>query len=33
VLAWLTDPFQDAFMRRALAEVLVLGLVTGPLGA
>jgi ABC-type Mn2+/Zn2+ transport system permease subunit len=33
VLGWLTDPFQDAFMRRALAEVLVLGLACGPLGA
>ena len=33
MIGWLTDPFQDAFMRRALAEVLVLGLVSGPLGA
>jgi ABC-type Mn2+/Zn2+ transport system permease subunit len=30
--AWLTDPFQDAFTRRALAEVLVLALACGPLG-
>jgi len=30
---WLTEPFQDAFMRRALAEVVVLGLACGPLGA
>ncbi len=30
---WLTDPFQAAFMQRALAEVLVLGLACGPLGA
>jgi len=29
---WLTDPFQNAFTRRALAEVLVLGLACGPLG-
>jgi ABC-type Mn2+/Zn2+ transport system permease subunit len=29
---WLTDPFQPAFMQRALAEVLVLGLASGPLG-
>ena len=33
MLGWLTDPFQDAFMQRALAEVLVLGLACGPLGA
>jgi ABC-type Mn2+/Zn2+ transport system permease subunit len=33
MLDWLTDPFQAAFMRRALAEVLVLGLACGPLGA
>ncbi len=30
---WLTDPFQADFMRRALAEVLVLGVACGPLGA
>jgi ABC-type Mn2+/Zn2+ transport system permease subunit len=30
---WLLDPFRDAFMQRALAEVLVLGLACGPLGA
>ena len=30
---WLTDPFEAEFMRRALAEVLVLGLACGPLGA
>ena len=33
MLDWLTDPFQAAFMQRALAEVLVLGLACGPLGA
>jgi manganese/iron transport system permease protein len=32
-ISWLTDPFQDAFMRRALIEVLVMGMVTGALGA
>lgn len=30
---WLTDPFEAAFMQRALAEVVVLGLACGPLGA
>jgi ABC-type Mn2+/Zn2+ transport system permease subunit len=30
---WLTDPFQADFMRRALVEVLVLGVACGPLGA
>jgi ABC-type Mn2+/Zn2+ transport system permease subunit len=30
---WLTDPFEAAFMQRALAEVLVLGVACGPLGA
>ncbi len=32
-MGWLTDPFQAEFMRRALAEVLVLGVACGPLGA
>lgn len=32
MVAWLTDPFRDALMQRALAEVLVLGLACGPLG-
>src|SRR5215218_10583077 len=33
MLDWLTDPFQADFTRRALAEVLVLGVACGPLGA
>jgi ABC-type Mn2+/Zn2+ transport system permease subunit len=32
MLAWLTDPFQNGFTQRALAEVLVLSLACGPLG-
>lgn len=32
MLSWLTDPFQAEFMRRALAEVLVLSLACGPIG-
>jgi ABC-type Mn2+/Zn2+ transport system permease subunit len=32
-MGWLADPFRDAFMQRALAEVVVLGLACGPLGA
>ena len=32
MLAWLVHPFDDALMRRALAEVLVLSLACGPLG-
>ena len=32
MIAWLTDPFQQAFTQRALAEVLVLALACGPLG-
>jgi ABC-type Mn2+/Zn2+ transport system permease subunit len=30
--AWLVQPFDDALMRRALVEVLVLSLACGPLG-
>jgi ABC-type Mn2+/Zn2+ transport system permease subunit len=32
MLGWLLHPFEDALMRRALAEVLVLALACGPLG-
>src|SRR3954447_4976449 len=32
-MGWLTDPFQDAFMRCALVEVVILALACGPLGA
>lgn len=32
MLGWLTDPFGDAIMRRALVEVLVLAAACGPLG-
>jgi ABC-type Mn2+/Zn2+ transport system permease subunit len=32
MIAWLVHPFDDALMRRALAEVLVLSLACGPLG-
>jgi ABC-type Mn2+/Zn2+ transport system permease subunit len=32
-MGWLVDPFRDAFMQRALIEVVVLGLACGPLGA
>ena len=31
-MSWLTDPFQQTFAQRALAEVLVLALALGPLG-
>jgi len=33
LLHWLGDPFRDPFMRRALIEALVMGAVTGALGA
>jgi ABC-type Mn2+/Zn2+ transport system permease subunit len=33
MLSWLTDPFSGALMQRALAEVLILGIACGPLGA
>ncbi len=33
LLHWFTDPFQFPFMQRALIEVLVMGAVTGVLGA
>jgi ABC-type Mn2+/Zn2+ transport system permease subunit len=32
VLSWLTDPFASDLMRRALLEVLVLAVASGPLG-
>jgi ABC-type Mn2+/Zn2+ transport system permease subunit len=32
MLDWLTDPFAGSLMQRALAEVLILALVCGPLG-
>jgi ABC-type Mn2+/Zn2+ transport system permease subunit len=32
LIAWLTDPFAQAFTQRALVEVLVLALACGPLG-
>ncbi|HTE83479.1 MAG TPA: metal ABC transporter permease [Dehalococcoidia bacterium] len=32
VLQWLTDPFLAPFMRRALVEVLIMGMLTGVLG-
>jgi ABC-type Mn2+/Zn2+ transport system permease subunit len=31
-MSWLTDPFGDALMQRALAEVLILAIACGPLG-
>ncbi len=31
-MGWLTDPFTDALMQRALAEALLLSLACGPLG-
>ncbi len=31
-MGWLTDPFADALMQRALAEALLLSLACGPLG-
>lgn len=33
LLHWLSDPFRDPFMQRALIEVLLMGAVTGALGA
>lgn len=33
LLQWFSDPFQYTFMRRALIEVVVMGAVTGALGA
>jgi ABC-type Mn2+/Zn2+ transport system permease subunit len=33
MLSWLTDPFSGALMQRALAEVLILSVACGPLGA
>jgi ABC-type Mn2+/Zn2+ transport system permease subunit len=32
-MGWLTDPFSGALMQRALAEVLILAVACGPLGA
>ena len=33
MLDWLTDPFSGALMQRALAEILILAVACGPLGA
>lgn len=33
MISWLTDPFSGALMQRALAEVLILAVACGPLGA
>jgi ABC-type Mn2+/Zn2+ transport system permease subunit len=33
MISWLSDPFSGALMQRALAEVLILAVACGPLGA